>query len=91
MTTHYDIGSLVVHHDDHGGETIGVVSRRIDSDSPGHVLIVVDDGIVGIQASVSDVADPDEDAAGFAELAYRLNTLSSKVIEQKLLVQGPDS
>ena len=90
MAESYAVGDLVTIPSEEGGKQVAVVSRTIDTTSAGHVLTVSKDSVVGRTVSIADVEAVDQNVEGFTQLAYRLNTLSSKVIEQRLLVYGPD-
>jgi len=70
---------------DYAGE-IGIVSQSITRDRPGHVLSLRNGCILGVPASFQDVRPADKSSEGFAQLAYNLIKLGSRVIEAKLIV-----
>jgi hypothetical protein len=70
--------------DCHG--SVGVVSQPITEDHPGHVLVHKGGYIFGVRASIHDVMLADNRTEGFAQLAYNLIQLGSRVIEARLLV-----
>lgn len=61
-----------------------MVSRPISQDDIGHVLVHKSGYILGVDASIDDVAMIDESRAGFAQLAYNLIKLGSHVIGKML-------
>lgn len=65
---------------------VGVVSQPITEDQPGHVLVLREGYLFGFQASAQDVMLADNRTEGFAQLAYNLIQLGSRVIEARLLV-----
>ena len=90
MASEFETGDLIAFRKGDRRGQIGVVSRPIKGDSEGHVLTVEDGALVGVMVSAQEVDAAGEGTAGYAQLAYNLNKLTSKVIEQKLLVFGPD-
>ncbi|HSK88752.1 MAG TPA: hypothetical protein VK880_10360 [Anaerolineales bacterium] len=65
---------------------VGIVTQPITEDDPGHVLLHRQGCILGMQLSYADVAPADRDHEGFAQLAYNLIQLGSRVIEARLIV-----
>ena len=65
---------------------IGIVSQPITEDRPGHVLIYQNGCVLGVQVSIQDVMLADKSSEGFAQLAYNLIRLASRVIEARLIV-----
>jgi hypothetical protein len=65
---------------------VGIVSQPIAQDQPGHVLVCKEGCIIGVQASLQDVTLADKSSEGFAQLAYNLIQLGSRVIEARLIV-----
>ena len=65
---------------------VGIVTKPITEKNRGHVLLLRDGVIVGVEASLEDVELADESSEGFAQLGYQLIKLGSHVIEQKLIV-----
>ncbi len=63
----------------------GIVSKPISEESPGHVLVHKDGCILGVQATINDVAPADKGSEGFAQIAYNLIKLGSHVTEKRLL------
>ena len=79
------VGDVVLFTSKELSGTTGIVSKPIAEERPGHVLIIRDGHIVGVEASFDDVSLADENAQGFAQLAYNLIKLGSHVIEKRLL------
>ena len=65
---------------------VGIVSKPVTEDHPGHVLVQKDGWIVGVQVSIQHVVLADSRDEGFAQLAYNLIQLGSHVIEGRLIV-----
>jgi hypothetical protein len=65
--------------------TTGIVSSPITEGNPGHVLVIKDGYIIGLEAALEDIVLADERSQGFAQLAYNLIKLGSHVIEKRLL------
>jgi hypothetical protein len=55
-------------------------------DHAGHVLVYKEGYILGIQVSLQVVLPAAHSSEGFAQLAYNLIQLGSRVIEARLLV-----
>lgn len=66
--------------------SVGIVSKPITEQQPGHVLVHKDGFILGRDVSIEVVQDVDESSEGFAQLGYFLIKLGSHVIEKKLLL-----
>jgi hypothetical protein len=81
-----EIGDLVKILRDEWAGSVGIVTRPITEQKTGHVLLHKDGSILGMDASIEDVALVDESSEGFAQLVYHLIKLGSHVIEQKLIV-----
>lgn len=64
---------------------VGIVTQPITAERSGHVLVHKDGFILGIEASMDDLALADKSNRGFAQLAYNLIKLGSHVIEERLL------
>lgn len=65
---------------------VGIVSQPITQGHPGHVLACRGGRILGVWASIDDVAVAEKSNEGFAQLAYNLIQLGSHVIEARLIV-----
>ena len=65
---------------------VGIVTKPITEERSGHVLLIKDGVIMGVDAAMDDVESADEGSEGFAQLGYQLIKLGSQVIEKKLLV-----
>lgn len=65
--------------------TVGIVTRPITPKNIGHVLVLKEGSIIGLDALIDDVEHVDESSEGFAQLGYHLIKLGSHVIEQRLL------
>ena len=81
----FGLGDIVVLSTEEWQGICGVVSRPITEGSMGHVLVHHDGYILGTDVAADDVDLSDESTEGFAQLAYNLNKLSSRVIGQKLM------
>jgi hypothetical protein len=81
----YGIGDLVKILQGEWVGTVGIVTKPMDGQNTGHVLVYKDGSIFGMDASVVDLEVADESSEGFAQLGYHLIKLGSHVIEQKLL------
>lgn len=80
MSNELQVGDLVAFRDgDRGG--VGVVTRAVTAQSPGHILTLHGDELVGVAATTKDVYLADESHEGFVQLAYHLIQLGSHVIE----------
>jgi hypothetical protein len=79
------VGDVVLFTNKEMSGTTGIVSKPITEEDPGHILIIKDGHIVGVEASFEDVTPADESVQGFAQLAYNLIKLGSHVIEKRLL------
>jgi hypothetical protein len=79
------VGDVVLFTSNEMSGTTGIVTKPITEESPGHVLIIRDGNIIGVEASFEDVTPTDESTGGFAQLAYNLIKLGSHVIEKRLL------
>ena len=77
------VGELVVFR---SGHQVGAVSRPITDQSTGHVLSLHSGRLTGVTVSIEEVDIADENSEGFAQLAYELIKLESRVIEERLLV-----
>jgi len=64
---------------------IGIVSKPVTSQQTGHVLVYGSGYIQGLPVSLAEVRPADKASRGYAQLAYNLIKLGSKVIEQGLL------
>jgi len=64
---------------------IGIVSKPVSEYQTGHVLVYGGGYILGVPVSLADVRPADKASKGYAQLAYNLIKLGSKVIEQGLL------
>lgn len=84
MPTELQVGDLVAFRALDGGG-VGIVSRPITGEGPGHVLTLQNEFVVGVTASLQDVEPADEGNEGFAQLAYHLIKLGSHVIEEWLI------
>jgi hypothetical protein len=80
-----NVGDIVLFASKEMVGTTGIVSKPITEEDPGHVLIIRDGYIVGVEVSIEDVTPADESTQGFAQLAYNLIKLGSHVIEKRLL------
>jgi len=82
----FEVGDLVkIQRSDWIG-CVGIVTKPIDEQVRGHVLLHKDGAILGMDATLQDVALADEKSEGFAQLGYHLIKLGSHVIEQKLIL-----
>lgn len=81
-----NLGDLVKFSAAIKGGAVGVVSQPITAGSPGHVLILRGEHLLGVPTSVEDVEFADEDSVGFAQLASNLIKLGSHVLEKRLIV-----
>ena len=81
----FSLGDMVVLSTEEWRGICGVVSRPITEESKGHVLVHQDGYILGADVSADEVYLSDESTEGFAQLAYNLIKLSSRVIGQKLI------
>jgi len=79
------VGDVVLFTSEAMHGTTGIISAPITEGNPGHVLIIKDGYIVGLQATFKDVIPADKSSQGFAQLAYNLIKLGSHVIEKRLL------
>jgi hypothetical protein len=79
------VGDVVLFTSNEMSGTTGIVTKPITEESPGHVLIIRDGNIIGVEASFEDVTPADGSTGGFAQLAYNLIKLGSHVIEKRLL------
>ena len=66
--------------------SVGIVSQPITEDHPGHVLVQKDGWIFGVQVTIHEVIPAEREKEGFAQLAYNLIQLGSRVIEARLIV-----
>ena len=64
---------------------VGVITQPISPEQTGHVLLLKDGYLRGIDASRDDLVLADKSDQGFAQLAYNLIKLGSHVIEERLL------
>ena len=64
----------------------GIVSQPITVDHPGHVLVHKEGCIFGGTVTIQDVVLAETNSVGFAQLAYNLLQLGSRVIEARLIV-----
>jgi hypothetical protein len=81
----YEIGDLVKILKGEWVGTVGIVTKPVDSQNTGHVLVYKSGSILGMDASIEDLEVADESSEGFAQLGYHLIKLGSHVIEQKLI------
>jgi hypothetical protein len=64
---------------------IGIVSKPVTGQQTGHVLVYGSGYIQGLPVSLAEVSPAEKASKGYAQLAYNLIKLGSKVIEQGLL------
>jgi hypothetical protein len=81
-----ETGDLVKILKDEWAGSVGIVTRPITEQNPGHVLVHKDGAILGMDASIEDIDVANESSEGFAQLGYLLIKLGSHVIEQKLIL-----
>jgi hypothetical protein len=81
-----EIGDLVTLLTDDARGLVGIVSQPITAEHPGHVLVQKDGCILGVGLSLQDVSLAERSQEGFAQLAYNLIQLGSRVIESRLIV-----
>jgi len=78
-------GDLVKFTAGEWGGLVGIITQPITTDRSGHVLVYKDGHILGVEASIDDVVPADKFSEGFAQLAYNLIKLGSRVIEKRLI------
>lgn len=89
MPNELQVGDLVAFRDGARGG-VGVVTSPISAQTPGHVLTLHGDELVGVPTTLEDVYLAAERHEGFAQLAYHLIKLGSHVIEGRLIgMLGP--
>ena len=81
----YPVGDVVVLKNDNWQGSSAIVSNPIEPDKAGHVLLIQDGYLQGIDVSFAEVEEIDETSKGFAQIAYRLIKLGSYVIEKTLI------
>jgi hypothetical protein len=81
----FRVGDLVVLLTEEWQGISAILSKPIDKGGVGHVLIHVDDNIIGVTVSRDEIALADETTQGYAQLAYNLIKLGSIVIEKALV------
>jgi hypothetical protein len=81
----YRVGDLIVFSSGERRGGSGIVSKPIRGANQGHVLILQDGKIIGVEASFEEVIPADESYEGFAQLAYNLIKLGSHAIEKRLI------
>jgi hypothetical protein len=81
----FQVGDMVVLSSGQWRGISAVISQPLDEARRGHALIHVDGHIIGVSVSADEVQLADENAQGFAQLAYNLIKLGSHVIEQTLI------
>jgi hypothetical protein len=81
----FRVGDLVVLLTEEWQGISAILSKPIDKGGGGHVLIHVDDNIIGVTVSRDEIALADETTQGYAQLAYNLIKLGSIVIEKALV------
>lgn len=79
------IGEIVRIESGEWAGNIGIVSKPVTAQQTGHVLVYGSGYIQGLPVSWDDVRPADKASRGYAQLAYNLIKLGSKVIEQGLL------
>jgi hypothetical protein len=80
------VGDLVTLVNGDWNGLLRIISQPITEERPGYVLRHRDGCILGMPVSVEDVMVADGDNEGFAQLAYNLIQLGSRVIEARLIV-----
>jgi hypothetical protein len=81
----YPVGDVVVLKTDNWQGSSAIVSKPIEPGKAGHVLLIHDSYLQGINVSFDEVEEIDETSKGFAQIAYRLIKLGSYVIEKTLI------
>lgn len=81
----YVVGDLVALTKDSWRGEKAIVSVPVDPGRTGHVLLLDDGCIQGINVSHQDLAPLDRKSEGFVQLARKLIDLGSHVIEKKLI------
>ena len=81
----YDVGDLVALTGDNWWGEKAIVSVPVAPGRTGHVLILRDGCILGIDVSHQDLSPLDRTSEGFVQLARKLIDLGSHVIEKKLI------
>lgn len=81
----YLVGDLVALTKDNWRGEKAIVSVPVQPGRAGHVLILADGHIQGIDVSHQELAQLDRTSEGFVQLARKLIDLGSHVIEKKLI------
>jgi hypothetical protein len=81
----YEIGDLIRFTSGDLKGLPGIVSQPITKLCEGHVLVCLSGQILGIPVAMEDIAIPDESCEGFFQLASKLLTLGSRVIEKQFI------
>lgn len=81
----YGVGDLVALTKDNWRDEKAIVSVPVEPGRAGHVLILADGCIQGIDVSHQNLAPLDRRTEGFVQLARKLIDLGSHVIEKKLI------
>jgi hypothetical protein len=81
----YEIGDLVRFTSGDREGLLGIVSQPITKRCEGHVLVCLSGQILGIPVAMDDIAIADESCEGYVQLASKLLTLGSYVIEKQFI------
>jgi len=81
----YKLGDMVILKTDAWRGYSAVVCQPVNPGADGHVLLLSEGFIQGVNVSVEDIAFANEDAQGFAQLASNLIKLGSHVIEKRII------
>jgi hypothetical protein len=81
----YDVGDLVALTKDSWRGEKAIVSVPVTPGRTGHVLLLRDGCILGIDVGHHNLAPLDRTSEGFVQLARKLIDLGSHVIEKKLI------
>jgi hypothetical protein len=82
----FNVGDLILILKGDWAGKVGIISKPVTEQVPGHVLIHEDGAIIGMDASIEDIKLADDTDKGYTQLGYHLIKLGSLVIEQKLLL-----
>ncbi len=86
MARQMGLGDLVELQAAKWGGAVGVVCQPITEEGAGRVLTLQSGCLQGVPATIDDVQLAGDSSEGFAQLAYNLINLGSRIIEQRLLV-----
>lgn len=81
----FQVGDMVVLSTDNWRGSSAIVSHPIEPGKEGHVLLIKDGYLLGVNVSFDDVTEIDDTSQGFAQIAYKLIKLGSHVIEETLI------